>query len=110
GRGAIRGEDGHLMGGKLTILVCGMIAGTPGQGGAAWAVLQYLLGFQQLGHDVYFVEPVEQTAIRPSNSALDDSTNAAYLNTVARDFELEGNMALVLSGSRETTGLAYDEL
>jgi hypothetical protein len=98
------------MGGKLTILVSGMIAGTPGQGGAAWAVLQYLLGLRQLGHDVYFLEPVEQAAIRPCNSTLEDSTNAVYLRGVARDFDLEGKMALLRSGSRETTGLAHDEL
>jgi hypothetical protein len=36
-----------------------MIAGTPGQGGATWAILQYLLGLQALGCDVTFVEPVD---------------------------------------------------
>ena len=33
-----------------------MVAAAPHQGGATWAVLQYLLGFKRLGHDVYFVE------------------------------------------------------
>ncbi len=45
---------------RLKILVSGMIAGTPGQGGAAWAVLQYVLGLKRLGHDVRLIEPVEQ--------------------------------------------------
>ena len=44
---------------KLTILFSGMLAGDPGQGGASWAVLQYVLGLRRLGHDVYFVEPVK---------------------------------------------------
>ena len=40
------------------VIVSGMIAATPGQGGASWAVLQYLLGLRRLGCDVLFVEPV----------------------------------------------------
>ncbi len=47
---------------KLTILLSGMIAGVPNQGGATWAVLQYLLGFKRLGHDVHIIEPVEEAA------------------------------------------------
>jgi hypothetical protein len=44
---------------KRTILFSGMIAADPNQGGAAWAVLQYVLGLKRLGHDVYFVEPID---------------------------------------------------
>jgi hypothetical protein len=33
---------------KLTILMSGVIASVPHQGGATWAVLQYLLGFKPL--------------------------------------------------------------
>jgi hypothetical protein len=43
----------------LRIVVAGMVAGDPHQGGATWAVLQYAFGFQKLGHDVVLVEPVE---------------------------------------------------
>src|SRR5256885_3535365 len=42
---------------KLTIVVSGMVAGDPHQGGATWAVLQYILGFRRLGHAVSFLEP-----------------------------------------------------
>jgi hypothetical protein len=41
-----------------SVIVSGMIAATPGQGGAAWAVLQYLLGLRRLGCDVHFIEPI----------------------------------------------------
>ena len=34
----------------------------PRQGGATWAVLQYVLGLRALGHDVLLVEPVERAA------------------------------------------------
>ena len=45
---AARGQRG----GAVRILVAGMVAGVPGQGGATWAVLQYVLGLRRLGHDV----------------------------------------------------------
>ena len=63
-----------MAGGRLTILVSGMIAGDPHQGGATWAVLQYLLGFRRLGHEVYFVEPLVETALRPVGATLSVST------------------------------------
>lgn len=39
----------------MTIIVAGTI-GRSGLGGQAWAVLQYLLGFRALGHDVIYLE------------------------------------------------------
>ena len=39
----------------MTILLSGMLAGVPRQGGASWAVLQFLLGLRRLGHRVVFV-------------------------------------------------------
>jgi hypothetical protein len=55
---------------KPTILVSGMIAGVPHQGGATWAILQYLLGFKRLGYDVHFIEPVGEAALRPAGVPL----------------------------------------
>src|SRR4051794_38949343 len=87
------------MSSTLTILVSGMIAGDPGQGGATWAVLQYVLGLRRLGHEVYFIEPVKQ--LEPSKP---------YFESVVRDFRLNGRAALLLTGTRETFGISYDEL
>jgi hypothetical protein len=61
-----------------------MVAGEPGQGGASWAVLQYLLGLRRLGHEVVLAEPVEK--IEP--------TSLAYLEAVAASFGL-GEVALL---------------
>lgn len=47
-----------LRAGAPAVVVSGMIAATPGQGGATWAVLQYVLGLRRLGCAVWFVEPV----------------------------------------------------
>ena len=47
-------------GGAVRIVVAGMVAGVPGQGGATWAVLQYVLGLRRLGHGVLLVEQVDR--------------------------------------------------
>lgn len=95
---------------RLTILFSGMIAADPHQGGATWAVLQYLLGLKKLGHDVFFVEPVKASALRPEGSGLAQSINAAYFRDVVRDFGLDQNSALLLEDSQQTTGAAYSQL
>lgn len=95
---------------KLTILLSGMIAAVPRQGGATWAVLQYLLGLNRLGHEVYFVETVSETALLPPGAPLAQSANAVYFNQVMTDFELEECSALLLEGTRETVGLPYARL
>ncbi|MEX2287049.1 MAG: hypothetical protein WD648_08170 [Planctomycetaceae bacterium] len=95
---------------RLTILLSGMIAADPHQGGATWAVLQYVLGLKRLGHEVYFIEPVPQASLRPAHAPLALSENAAYFRRVAADFGLEQSAALLLAGTEQTTGLTYDEL
>jgi hypothetical protein len=95
---------------KATIIVSGMIAADPWQGGATWAVLQYVLGLRRLRHEVYFIEPVPPKALRPAGSRLAVSDNARYFETVMTEFGLCKQAALLLAGSRETFGLDYDEL
>jgi hypothetical protein len=87
-----------------------MVAGTPGQGGAAWAVLQYLLGFRRLGHEVIFVEPVTHQALAPRGVRLEDSANAAYFRQVMTAFGFERQSALLLEGTNTTVGVDYEEL
>jgi hypothetical protein len=95
---------------KLKIIVSGMVAGDPGQGGAAWAVLQYVLGLLQLGHDVYLLEPVKAEQLSPGSSSLESSKNAAYFQNVARSFGLERRSGLLLQGTTQTVGLPYSDL
>jgi hypothetical protein len=93
-----------------TIVVSGMVAGVPGQGGAAWAVLQYVLGFRRLGHEVYLVEPVATGELQGTGLALGETEQAAYMRGVAAAFDLGGRYALLRAGSTETVGLTYAEL
>ena len=94
----------------LRILVSGMIAADPHQGGATWAVLQYVLGLQRLGHEVWFVEPIAEKALRPAGGTLAESVSAAYFREVVSDFALAGRAALLLAGTEETVGLTHAEL
>jgi hypothetical protein len=94
----------------LTILLSGMIAADPRQGGATWAVLQYLLGFKRLGHEVYFVEPLAEAALHPEGSTLDRSANAVYFHEIMAEFGLERHAALLLEGTQKTVGLTHEDL
>jgi hypothetical protein len=95
---------------RLRIFVSGMIAADPYQGGAAWAVLQYVLGLRRLGHDVFLVEPIAADAIRPAGVRLSESINARYFRAVMSRFDLSSRAALLTAGSRETVGLEYAPL
>jgi hypothetical protein len=81
----------------VKILVSGMVAGVPGQGGAAWAVLQYVLGLRRLGHEVTLVEQVER--LEPV---------ASRFREITARFGLDG--ALIERGSRRTAGLPRTRL
>jgi hypothetical protein len=94
---------------RQTILVSGMIAADPFQGGATWAVLQYVLGLRRLGHEVWFVEPVPESSLRSVEAPVSDSANATYFRQVIHHFRLD-QAALLLSGPRRTVGRDYDEL
>ncbi len=87
-----------------------MIASDPWQGGATWAVLQYVLGLRKLGHDVFLIEPIAGKALRPEGSRIEDSENAAYFKKIVCEFNLQGSSALLLNGTKETVGVPYEGL
>jgi hypothetical protein len=95
---------------RLMVIVSGMMAGDPGQGGATWAVLQYVLGLKRLGHEVYLIEPLSPSALRPAGASLEASENAGYFRNVATDFGLEDVCSLILEGTTTTVGLPYPQL
>jgi hypothetical protein len=88
------------MGERLKIVVAGMVAGNPHQGGASWAVLQYLAGLESLGHEVLLVEPVPAAAL--GRGPVADYFGALPLR--------EGGAALVAQPGRQTLGLPYEEV
>jgi hypothetical protein len=87
-----------------------MIAAIPGQGGATWAVLNWLLGLRRLGHDVLFVESLSPENLEPRGTSLEESANARYFGHVVRESGLERRAALLLDGSMRSVGLASAEV
>jgi hypothetical protein len=79
----------------LSIVVAGMVSGEPGQGGAAWAVLQYVLGLRALGHEVTLVEPVARLAA---------GVDSFFRRDVVEAFGLEGAAAVVVEEDGRTIG------
>ncbi|HEX6457208.1 MAG TPA: hypothetical protein VF009_11900 [Solirubrobacterales bacterium] len=90
-----------MRGERLRIMLAGMVAGDPHQGGASWAVLQYFAGLAELGHEVMLVEPVAPEALEPGGEV------ARYFGSLPL---LEGRAALLGRGGEETVGVAYREL
>jgi hypothetical protein len=93
-----------------SVAVAGMVAGDPRQGGATWAVLQYVLGLERLGHRVLLVESVAPSSLQPAGASLADTTSGRYFADVVAEFGLAGRAALVRAGSTETLGLPHAQL
>jgi hypothetical protein len=91
----------HATGERLKIVLSGMLAGDPHQGGATSAVLQYLTGLQALGHDVLVVEPVAHGALKPRG------TVSEYFRSLALPAD---RAALLCRGGKETVGVPYPQL
>lgn len=94
---------------RLSIVIAGMVAAQPGQGGAAWAVLQYVLGLRSLGHDVTLIDPAAVPA-ETTDAAFGASEAAEFFHRLAADFGLLDSAALLRAGTRTTVGLPFDEL
>jgi hypothetical protein len=86
----------------LKVLLSGMVAGDPRQGGASWAVLQYVAGLAECGHEVVLVEPLDGGDPLAARAEVVD-----YFHSLPF---LEGRAALSLQGTEDTVGLSYGEL
>src|SRR5215207_5314647 len=86
-----------------TVIVSGMIAATPWQGGAAWAVLQYLLGLRRLGCSVYFMEPIDRPEVLSPDAP-------RYCEQVMRRFGLDDRWALIPPQGAEPIGMRREQV
>jgi hypothetical protein len=80
-----------------------MFSGVPYHGGATWAVLQYVLGLRDLGHEVLLLETVEP-------ERLADHKVLRYFEALLAEFDLSGRAALLGRDTRSTFGLHYREI
>lgn len=74
---------------KKKIVMLGMMTRIP-VAGAVWGAMQYLIGFQRLGYDVYYVEAHARTPSMLMQRDDDDSSAlaAAFIDRVMRRFDL----------------------
>lgn len=84
---------------RRAIVVSGTLVGAPRQGGATWAVLQYVLGLRKLGHEVLVVE---QAGFGDPSFA---ATATAFADVVAR-FGLERDAVLLDVATTATLGMS----
>ncbi len=96
--------------GAVTVMVSGMVAGTPGQAGASWSVLQWVLGLRELGHRVILVEEVSPGRLRPAETPLGESENARYFQEFTGGLGVADSACLLASGTTETTGLGFRDV
>jgi len=95
---------------RMKVVFAGMLAADAAHGGAAWAVLQYILGLKHLGHDVCFVEPISSSKLRPVGTTLTRSDASRRFLRIADAFGLTRSAALLLEGTTETVGVSHSSL
>jgi hypothetical protein len=73
----------------MRVIVTGLV-GQYAFGGVAWDYLQYVEGFRQLGHDVFYLEDTETWPYDPINNTVtnDCSYNISYLRDVMAKLDL----------------------
>jgi hypothetical protein len=85
----------------VKIVLSGMFAGVPRQGGATWAALQYALGLRRLGHQVIVVE----------ETAGENFVQAARrLEALVAEFDLDRRAVLIDRRSRAVAGSTRAQL
>jgi hypothetical protein len=72
-------------------------------------VLQYVLGFRRLGHEVLLLEKIGRGDLTPAGASLAESDNARFFEDVNGEFAV-APAALVLAENGETAGLSRDAI
>lgn len=100
-------------GSNETVVFAGSLAQRPGYGGHSWALLQYVLGFRQLGWDVLFLdwlEPEMCVDAAGRTCPLRDSINLQYFLDLMERFDLKESFALGFSGEGWMVGIGRKQL
>jgi hypothetical protein len=98
--------------GKKKIVLLGMMSQMP-VAGVVWQTLHYLVGFQRLGYDVYYVEAHARTPTMLMQHESDDSSTKAvtFISDVMRRFDFDDRWAFhALHDNGECYGLSQSAL
>jgi len=94
-------------------LISGALANKPFNGGNAWSRLSWVLGFKQLGFDVFFIEQIGHDACVDSAGAVcpfNQSVNLAYFAKTMSQFGMSHASALIYRDGEEVHGLPMTRL
>jgi GT2 family glycosyltransferase len=96
---------------KEKIVLLGFLSHFP-VAGVAWQTIHYLVGFQRLGYDVYYVEAHGCTPSKLMQSESDDGAlrAAAYIGDIMRQFDLDGRWAYHAIYESRCFGMRESEL
>jgi hypothetical protein len=95
------------------VLVSSVIANKYLNGGNAWVVLNWVLGFEKLGFRTYFIEQISREHCIDAAgrlAAFEDSENLAYFRRVAEQFGLSKQFTLIYEDGEQIEGLTRAEL
>ncbi len=96
-----------------SVVVAGSLAQRPFYGGHTWVLLQYLLGFRDLGWEVLFLDRLEpEMAVDSAGEPCpaERSVNWEYLNHTMRGAGLHGSFALFTEGGHRSLGMPRSEV
>jgi hypothetical protein len=93
----------------LRIVVTGLIAQYP-LGGVAWDYLQYILGLEELGHDVYYLEDTGQWPYNPQEGGVAKGCdfNVRYLADLMSRYGLQSKWAYRFPWESQWFGMHAD--
>jgi GT2 family glycosyltransferase len=97
---------------RKKIVLLGMMTKIP-VGGVVWNTVQYMIGFQRLGYDVYYVEEHARTPTMLMEHASDDGSAraAAFIAGVMNTFGFPGHWAYhALHDAGEYYGMSASQL
>jgi hypothetical protein len=97
----------------LRAIVSGALGNKPLNGGNAWSRLSWVLGLQQHGCEVLFIEQIApESCVNAAGAtcAFEDSVNLAYFQSTMADFGLEQSSALICGEGNQVWGLPLAEL
>ena len=97
----------------MKIIIGSVISMPPYSPGIAWTWMQHAVGFQRLGHDVYYLEEVEPPWCLDSYGKpcrFEDSVNRRLFQATMERFGFMDRACQVYHGGEATFGLSLDSL
>src|ERR1044072_6152928 len=98
---------------SVRIIIGSVISIVPYSPGMAWNWMQHAVGFQRLGHDVYYLEQIEPSwclDAQGNSCRLEDSVNRRLFQEIMERFGFMERACQVYRGGEATFGMSLDAL